>query len=129
MAKLNDKQRRFAAEYLVDLNATQAAIRAGYAPNSAGVQAHDLLKNPNITALIAEGKQAQAARLEISADDVLSSIIRIRAAAEGEGKHNDALRANELLGKHLRLFTERQEISGPNGAPLSVVVVPAKEID
>ncbi len=45
---LNDKQRRFVGEYLIDLNATQAAIRAGYSEKTAGQQAFDLLKKPEI---------------------------------------------------------------------------------
>lgn len=51
---LNDKQRRFVDEYLVDLNATQAAIRAGYSPKTAGSQAFDLLKKPEIHEYIEE---------------------------------------------------------------------------
>lgn len=54
MAKLNDKQRRFATEYLKDQNATQAALRAGYAKASAHSQAHDLLKKPEIRAFLDE---------------------------------------------------------------------------
>jgi phage terminase small subunit len=49
---LNDKQRRFAAEYLKDQNATQAAIRAGYSEKTAGSQGHDLLKKPEIRLML-----------------------------------------------------------------------------
>lgn len=48
MSKLNDRQAAFVREYLVDFNGTQAAIRAGYSKRTAGVQAHDLLKKPEI---------------------------------------------------------------------------------
>ena len=54
MSNLNEKQKRFADEYLIDLNATQAAIRAGYSPRSAAEQASRLLKNVKVRAYIDE---------------------------------------------------------------------------
>ena len=63
---LTPKQRRFVAEYLVDLNATQAAIRAGYSRNGAEVQGHLLLRNPNIAPIIAEKTQKQLDRCELT---------------------------------------------------------------
>ena len=54
---LNDKQSRFVDEYLVDLNATQAAIRAGYSQKTAGSQGFDLLKKPEIAAEIEKRRQ------------------------------------------------------------------------
>lgn len=49
MAELTAKQERFINEYIKDLNATQAAIRAGYSQKTAGVQGSTLLKNPNVS--------------------------------------------------------------------------------
>ena len=49
---LNDKQRRFVAEYLIDLNATQAAIRAGYSKKTAGSQGQRLLTNVEIAVVV-----------------------------------------------------------------------------
>ena len=60
MARLNPKQKRFCEEYIVDLNATQAAIRAGYSERTAGSQAHDLLKKPEIQTYIAKLQEAIA---------------------------------------------------------------------
>lgn len=54
--KLNAKQARFVYEYLIDYNATQAGIRAGYSKKTAGSQAHDLLKKPEIIKAIDDGK-------------------------------------------------------------------------
>lgn len=54
---MNAKQARFVAEYLKDGNATQAAIRAGYSENGAGVQGHNLLKNPKIAEAIAKAQE------------------------------------------------------------------------
>lgn len=53
---MNEKQKAFVREYLIDLNASQAAIRAGYSKRSAGAQAHDLLKNPEVSRAIEKKK-------------------------------------------------------------------------
>ncbi len=74
---LNDRQARFVAEYLVDLNATQAAIRAGYSPPSARTQAADLLPNPNLAAAIAEAQAARGRRTEVTADRVVLELARV----------------------------------------------------
>lgn len=99
----------FVKEYLVDLNATQAAIRAGYSEDSAQqIGAENMLK-PVIAVAINKGKQDRAEKVDISAQDVLESIKRIRDKAEAADKNTDALKANELLGKHLKLFTDKIE--------------------
>ena len=54
MAKLTAKQQRFVDEYLIDLNATQAAIRAGYTPKYANTNASKLLQNTTIRDMIAK---------------------------------------------------------------------------
>ena len=69
-----DRRHRFVQEYLVDLNATQAAIRAGYSPRTAGSQAHDLLKVPEIRAAIQAGMDARAQRVGMTADEVLREL-------------------------------------------------------
>jgi phage terminase small subunit len=76
---LTPKQERFVQEYLIDLNATQAYLRAGYKvkPASARVQSCRLLADPNIVAAIERGRQEQSARLATSADDVVREIARL----------------------------------------------------
>src|SRR4051795_2170385 len=74
---LNDRQARFVAEYLLDLNATQAAVRAGYSPQSARTQAADLLTNPNIEAAIAEAQAERSRRTEVTADRVVLELARV----------------------------------------------------
>jgi len=69
--KLTDKQKRFCEEYLIDLNATQAAIRSGYAEKDADVQGPRLLGNVGIQAEIKRLQDARSQRTEKSADDVL----------------------------------------------------------
>lgn len=74
---LNDKQRRFVDEYLIDLNATQAAIRAGYSEKTAGSQGFDLLKKPEISDAIHAAMKERAARTEITQDRVLQELAKI----------------------------------------------------
>lgn len=87
---LSTKHRRFVAEYLIDLNATQAAIRAGYSPTTAKQQGARLLTNADIAAAIAAGTGRQLEKLEITADRVKEEIARIafldpRACFDAEG--------------------------------------------
>ncbi|WP_046901038.1 terminase small subunit [Gluconobacter oxydans] len=77
MTKLNEKQARFVEEYLVDLNATQAAIRAGYSEKTAGQFAFGLLKKIEIQSAISEGQKARSARTKISQDRVIQEIARL----------------------------------------------------
>ena len=80
-ARMNDvltrKQRRFVDEYLVDLNATQAAIRAGYSAKTANSAGSRLLTNVKVKPVIQAAMDERAKRLEISADNVLKELARI----------------------------------------------------
>lgn len=77
MANLTEKQKLFCEEYLVDLNATQAAIRAGYSNKTAAAQAARLLINVNIQKEIQELKEQRTQRTEITADFVLKELAAI----------------------------------------------------
>lgn len=74
---LNDKQEMFCREYLVDLNATQAAIRAGYSDKTARSQANRMLTNVDIEKRIQELKSERGERLAIDADYVLQRLVEI----------------------------------------------------
>lgn len=74
---LPPRQQRFVEEYLIDLNATRAAIRAGYAPAAAQEQGSRLLSNAMVAAAIARAKAARAQRVAITADRVLQEIARL----------------------------------------------------
>jgi phage terminase small subunit len=134
--KLTPKQELFVKEYLIDLNATQAYKRAGYSAasdNIAGVEAHKLLKNPKIQAEIQKANNKRAEKLDISAEWVLESLktiaercmqaepVMIREGNEwvesGEYKFDSsgANKSLELIGKHLKLFTDKIEHSGETG--------------
>ena len=77
MSKLNDKQRLFCLEYLKDLNATQAAIRAGYSERTAGSQGFDLLKKPEIQEEITKAKMQRMEEVKIDANWVLKQAVSV----------------------------------------------------
>lgn len=123
--KLNKRQLLFCAEYIIDLNATASYKRAGYTAkgNAAEVNAHRLLSNTKIQAYIQQLMSKRAKKVEISAEDVLKDILDTRNTCKdnmmiqgenGEYIDNTALngrnKANELLGKHLKLFTDKVEV-------------------
>jgi phage terminase small subunit len=106
---LTPKQQRFVAEYLIDLNATQAAIRAGYSEKTAEQIGYQLLQKTSVAATIAKGQEKRAGKLELTAEKVLADIEATRLAAAGAEQYASALRASELQGKHLGMFIERRE--------------------
>jgi phage terminase small subunit len=75
--ELNERQRRFVAEYLVDYNATKAAIRAKYSADSAGSIGHENLKKPEIAVAIKQAEQEMYLRLGISQERVLREYSRL----------------------------------------------------
>lgn len=77
MAKLSAKQARFVEEYLKDLNATQAAIRAGYSPRSAKQHADAMLSRPHIQAAVTQAQAARSKRTEVDQDYVLARLVEI----------------------------------------------------
>ena len=106
MSKLTEKQRRFAEEYLLDLNATQAAIRAGYSESTASQIGYRLIQQCSVQKEIQRLAAKRSKRTSITADEVLRGIHEIATA--DEVKTSDRLRAWELLGRHLALFRDVQ---------------------
>ena len=160
---LNGRQELFIVEYLKCLNATKAAIAAGYSEKSAAETGCELLKNPKVASRIREhfdnyamsAAEVLANLAEIARGDVSDVVdhngnldmaaarrakktnlirkIRQRSVtteesdiAETEIEMHDRLRALELLGKHHKLFTDKQEITGADGSALTVNVTYAK---
>ena len=74
---MTPKQRCFVEEYLVDLNATQAAKRAGYSARSARSMGHQLLRNPGIAAAVAKAQDKRIARTRVSADKVVTELAKV----------------------------------------------------
>lgn len=77
MGKLTAKQARFVEEYLIDLNATQAAIRAGYSEKTAGSVGSENLQKPDIAAAIAEAKADRSERTKITQERVLMELAKV----------------------------------------------------
>jgi len=169
---LTPKQERFVGEYLKDLNATQAAIRAGYSPSSASEIGYENLRKPQIATAISEAFKARAERTRVEGDRVVLELARIGfsdirdIASWGEGgfayKDSDELtdeaaatiagivetvtrtkdggerrtrtvklhlklRALELLGRHLGIFTDKLQMApAPDGFTIRLIGLPAK---
>lgn len=146
MAKLTDKQTAFVREYLVDLNATQAAIRAGYSERTASRIGPQLLGKTCVREAIEKAQAKRAQRVEVTQDYVLSNLVEVvertmqrapvldrkgEQVTDEEGRAvwtfdaKGANRALELLGKHLGIFTDkiRAEVSGPDGGPMASEIV------
>lgn len=90
MARLTPKQQRFVEEYLVDLNATQAAIRAGYSERTAEATGSRLLRNVKVKTAIQQARDKRTERTEITQDMVIQQLAKIafhdfRDVVEWEG--------------------------------------------
>lgn len=141
MPKLTDRQKEFVRQYLVDLNATKAAIRAGYSERTAYSVGQRLLKNVEIQRAVAAAQAKRARRVEVTQDYVLSNLVEVvertmqrapvldrkgEQVTDEEGRAvwtfdaKSANRALELLGKHLGIFADKvkAEVSGPDGGPV-----------
>lgn len=107
---LTPRQAAFVVEYLIDLNATQAAIRAGYSANGADVQAVRLLADARVRAAVDAGKASRAADLKVTAADVVRILLKEATADDGPTCKTGRVKAAELLGKHLAMFTEASKL-------------------
>jgi len=112
--QLTAKRQRFCDEYLVDLNATQAAIRAGYSPKTAQEQSARLLSNVIVAAYIVSRQAELREKTGITQEEVVSTFRELRDEARDAGDFGNALRANENLGKHLGIYApEEHKITIP----------------
>lgn len=126
---MTEKQKRFCIEYLIDLNATQAAIRAGYSKKTAKVIGQENLTKPDIKKYIEQQlKQIKNEKIA-DAQEVLEYLTAVMRGEQkeqvalftGEGMQKlvqkdvsakDRLKAAELIGKRYGLFTEKMELQG-----------------
>ncbi len=108
-SSLTARQARFVKEYLVDLNGTQAAIRAGYSEKTAQQTSSRLLLNVVVSAAVDAGAATQHAQLDLTAEKVLTELLGVGYAEVDttDIRVSDKLRALELLAKHLGLCTEQ----------------------
>ena len=109
---LTDKQKRFAEEYLVDLNATRAAIRAGYSEKSAS-NAYRMLQNKTINDAVIAAMAERSARTGVSADRVVAELAKIGFAnitdVTGDGADRDDTAAVHFI-KERRIPSKDGEI-------------------
>ena len=165
------QQRLFVAEFLVDLNGTQAAIRAGYSPRSANEQAARLLAKDSIKSAVEAKREQLIKRTGITAERVLNELAKIgfanmdaymRTTKDGDpyldfsnltndqtaalaevtvddyvdGRGDDARNVKRVkfklhdkraalvdLGRHLKLFTDKHEVTGEDGVPLAAPMI------
>lgn len=160
--ELTAKQRMFCAEYLVDLNAAQAAIRAGYSEATAKEMGYENLTKPHIHDCIQKLMDERRKRVRVSADDVLMELKRmafydpadiarvsitcpedilklpedVRRCIIGWGydkagnftlKLSGKTQQLEMIGRHLKMFTDKSEITGRDGEPLNQAVALSEE--
>ena len=114
---MTPKQAAFVDEYLIDLNANQAAIRAGYSAKTAGWIGNQQLAKTHISAEIAKRMEDRSKRTEITQDRVLTDIELIKQDAmrkaydkngnEAMINHTSALKACELQGRHLQMWNDK----------------------
>lgn len=116
--KLTPKQRKFCDEYLVDRNATQAAIRAGYSAKTAYAIGKENLHKPLIRENINSRIEKQSEKTQITVETILRRLDNLARTAE---KTSDQLKANELLGKHLQMFSERLDVKHSGDIQLHIV--------
>ena len=122
--ELNAKQKRFVVEYLVDLNATQAAIRAGYSKKTAGVMGYENLSKPQIAEAVAKAQHEAQERIEYTSDQWRRDVMRIATDAEQNGDITNALKGRDMLGKSLGIYSEKRDITSSDGSmtPTSIII-------
>ncbi len=133
MDNLTAKQQRFIKEYLIDLNATQAAIRAGYSAKTAQEQGSRLLSNVMVSSAIQEAQQEALKRLDMSKDDVGAMYLEAYNKAEELGQPSAMVSATNGLCKLYGVNAPEKSIIENKGAmPVTVIeteYVEAKSLD
>ena len=111
--QVTQKQAAFVREYLIDLNATQAAIRAGYSAKTAAEQSVRLLKNVKIQGMVHEEMLKRSEKTEITAEYVLRTIKDTIEKNKSDDNYDpkSVLRGCELLGRHLGMFNDKLNVN------------------
>lgn len=116
---LTAKRARFVSEYLKDRNGAQAAIRAGYSAKTARAIACELLTFPDVASAVESAERQLTEESGITAKKVIGELAII--AMDTEERTADRVKALELLGKHLVLFTEKHKHEGQVEMPVTVI--------
>lgn len=106
---LTDKQSMFIVQYLVDLNATEACIRAGYSKKTSLNMGPLLLRNPLIKKLIEDKICDADNKTGLVVENVLRDIDIVKEKAMNSEKWAQALKALELQGRYLKMYTDKSE--------------------
>lgn len=135
---MNEKQKQFCNEYLIDFNGTQAAIRAGYSPKTAYSMANENLRKPEVQAYLKELIEKRNERTKITQDEVIRDIIEVKNRCmqkapvifmgkqmQDENGNNlwkfdsqGATKALDMLAKHTGLY----EVDNKQKAGINIVV-------
>ena len=110
--KLTAKQRKFCNEYMLDLNGTQAAIRAGYSKKTAYSIANENLIKPEIQEQIAILQKKTQDKYEITQDSLIREITSDQELARTLKQTSTAMKGSELKGKLTGLLTDKVVVSG-----------------
>lgn len=125
---LTPKQAQFVAEYLKDHNATQAAIRAGYAKGSAEVQGCRLLRNVRIRAAVDKDLRRSASKAGLTLESHLRDLLALREKAARKGQFSAAISAEVARGKASGLHVEHHKHSGAIGT-YDLTTIPDDKLD
>ena len=155
MVALTDKQQAFVNEYLIDMNGTQAAIRAGYSPRTANEQASRLLANVNVKAAVEAAKKEREKRSHVDQDYVLNTIVdtvercrQARPVLDRKGNPvmvetptgdiapayvfdpDAVLKGADQLAKHVGFYdadnVRKLQLTGKNGKTLTIKLAPSE---
>ena len=133
MRKLTAKQALFVEEFLVDVNAMEAAIRAGYSKKTAKEEGYKLRQKPHVRAAIDKAMAARLEKTKAGQDWIIARLVENAERAmqlvpatdsdgNSTGEHayqgNVANKALELLGRHAGMFPNRHEHTGKDGEPI-----------
>ena len=130
MRELTGKQQNFVNEYLIDLNATAAAKRAGYSEKSAYHSGWENLRKPEIVAEISKRQKRMAEKLEITQEMVVERLAKIGFSdVGGFVRVGDSLKAIALLAKILGFMQPaRVTVSAPDGGPVQLLELTPDEL-
>ena len=101
------RQDRFVSEYLVDLNATRAAIRAGYSEHTADVQASRLLRNVQVKTAILAKQQETEQRLQLQRDDIIKGLVLVANKAKELGDPSASIAAWREIGRLMGYYSQQ----------------------
>lgn len=116
---LTPLERSFVENYVISKNATKAIVAAGVKSTRPEQRGYSMLRRPHVQKAVDAKLAALAKKLDLTAERVLTDIARVADKAEKAKEYGAALKGHELLGKHLKLFVDRAELTGKDGAPLT----------